>query len=171
VRRALAIGPLIVMAALVLVFGLYAINHNPEVIPRATVGQPAPKDALPLLDGGRPVTVRALVKGRTLVNFFGSYCVPCVEEAPTLAALRAEGVQVIGIAWKDDPAKTREFLQRYGDPYRAVLVDSSGRAGIDFGLTGVPETYLLGADGRILDKRAGAMSPADAEALLGRAGP
>lgn len=169
-RRALALAPLLLICALVVVFGVYALHHDPQVIPRATVGQKAPSDQLPRLDGAGAAAIRSLVKGPALVNFFASWCVPCVEEAPTLAALKAEGVQVIGIAWKDEPANTREFLRRYGNPYRAVLVDHSGEAGIDFGVTGVPETYLVGADGRILDKRAGALTPADAEALLSRAG-
>ncbi len=95
---------------------------------------------------------------------------PCAEEAPTLAALKAEGVRVVGIAWKDDPAKTRGFLARYGDPYETIFVDADGRAGIDFGVTGVPETYLVDARGRIVDKQAQPLSPADAEALLSRAG-
>jgi cytochrome c biogenesis protein CcmG/thiol:disulfide interchange protein DsbE len=169
-RRLLAIAPLLAMAALVLVFGFYALHHDPQVIPRATVGQAAPSDVLPRLDGDAPAPIRAAFKGPTLVNFFASWCVPCAEEAPTLAALKAQGVRIVGVAWKDDPAKTRAFLAQYGDPYQAIFVDGDGRAGIDFGVTGVPETYLVGADGRILDKHASPLSSADAQALLARAG-
>jgi cytochrome c biogenesis protein CcmG/thiol:disulfide interchange protein DsbE len=79
-------------------------------------------------------------------------------------------VRIVGVAWKDDPGKTRAFLARYGDPYQTIFVDRDGRAGIDFGVTGVPETYLVGPDGRILDKQAQPLTPADAEALLSRAG-
>jgi cytochrome c biogenesis protein CcmG, thiol:disulfide interchange protein DsbE len=169
-RRLAFLAPVLVFLGLVVVFGAYALHHNPQVVPRATVGGAAPDDALPTLAGAAPAPIRSALKGTTLVNFFASWCVPCAEEAPTLAALKAEGVRVVGIAWKDDPAKTRGFLARYGDPYETIFVDADGRAGIDFGVTGVPETYLVDARGRIVDKQAQPLSPADAEALLSRAG-
>jgi cytochrome c biogenesis protein CcmG/thiol:disulfide interchange protein DsbE len=170
VRRLIALAPILVFAALIVVFGVYAIHHDPQVIPRATVGKLAPTDALPGLDGAAPAPIVSAVKGPTLVNFFASWCVPCIQEAPALAALKAEGVRVIGVAWKDDPAKTRDFLARYGDPYQTVFVDADGRAGIDFGVTGVPETYVLSRDRRIVDKEVSPLSPAEAETLLSRAG-
>jgi cytochrome c biogenesis protein CcmG, thiol:disulfide interchange protein DsbE len=169
-RRLAFLAPMLVFLGLVVVFGAYALHHNPQVVPRATVGEAAPNDALPTLAGAAPAPIRTALKGTTLVNFFASWCVPCAEEAPTLAALKAEGVRVVGIAWKDDPAKTRGFLARYGDPYETIFVDADGRAGIDFGVTGVPETYLVDARGKIVDKQAQPLSPADAEALLSRAG-
>jgi cytochrome c biogenesis protein CcmG, thiol:disulfide interchange protein DsbE len=168
-RRLIALTPIMLFAALVIVFGAYALHHNPQVIPRATVGSVAPNDALPSLDGAPPAPLHTALKGTTLVNFFASWCVPCAAEAPTLAALKAEGVKIVGVAWKDDPAKTRAFLARYGDPYQAIFVDQQGLAGIDFGVTGVPETYLIDAKGRILDKEAQPLTPADAEALLSKA--
>jgi cytochrome c biogenesis protein CcmG/thiol:disulfide interchange protein DsbE len=170
VRRLIALAPAAVFAALVAVFGFYALHHNPQVVPRATVGQQAPNDALPTLAGAPPAPIRTAVRGVTLVNFFASWCVPCAAEAPTLAALKAEGVRIVGVAWKDDPAATKAFLDKNGDPYQTIFVDQAGRAGIDFGVTGVPETYLIGADGKILDKQAQPLTPADAEALLSRAG-
>jgi cytochrome c biogenesis protein CcmG/thiol:disulfide interchange protein DsbE len=169
-NRLAALAPILAFAALVFVFGAYALHHNPQVIPRATVGKSAPDDALPSLDGAPPAPIRTALKGVTLVNFFASWCVPCAQEAPALASLKAEGVRVVGVAYKDDPAKTRDFLNRYGDPYQTIFVDRDGRAGIDFGVTGVPETYVIGADGRILDKEAQPLTAADAEALLSRAG-
>ena len=169
-RRFVYFAPVLGFFALVVVFGAYALHHDPQVIPRATVGQNAPNDALPTLAGSPPAPIRAALKGTTLVNFFASWCGPCATEAPTLAALKAEGVNVVGVAWKDDPARTRDFLARYGDPYQTVFVDQDGRAGIDFGVTGVPETYLVDARGKILDKQAQPLTAADAEALLARAG-
>jgi cytochrome c biogenesis protein CcmG/thiol:disulfide interchange protein DsbE len=170
VRRLVFLAPMLVFLGLVVVFGAYALHHNPQVVPRATVGAAAPDDVLPTLAGAAPAPIRSALKGTTLVNFFASWCVPCAQEAPTLAALKAQGVRIVGVAWKDDPAKTRAFLAQYGDPYQAIFVDGDGRAGIDFGVTGVPETYLVGADGRILDKHAAPLSGADAQALLARAG-
>ncbi|HVN01837.1 MAG TPA: DsbE family thiol:disulfide interchange protein [Caulobacteraceae bacterium] len=169
-RRVLALVPIAAFAALVAVFGFYALHHNPQVVPRAMVGQQAPNDTLPTLDGAPPAPIRTALKGVTLVNFFASWCVPCAAEAPTLSGLKAEGVRIVGVAWKDDPAKTRDFLARNGNPYQTIFVDQAGRAGIDFGVTGVPETYLVGPDGKILDKEAQPLTAADAEALLSRAG-
>ena len=169
-KRLTALAPIAVFAALVFVFGAYALHHNPQVVPRATVGKAAPDVVLPGLDGAPPSPLRAALKGPTLVNFFAAWCATCPQEAATLAALKAEGVHLVGVAYKDDPAKTRAFLARYGDPYQTIFVDADGRAGIDFGVTGVPETYLVSADGRILDKVAEPLTPADAQALVSRAG-
>ena len=169
-RRLVFLGPLLVFLGLVVVFGASALHHDPQVVPRATVGEAAPNDALPTLDGAPPAPIRTALKGTTLVNFFASWCSTCPGEASTLAALKAEGVRIVGIASKDDPAATRAFLARYGNPYETIFVDADGRAGIDFGVTGVPETYLVDARGRIVDKEAQPLTPADAEALLSRAG-
>src|SRR5580704_16920238 len=106
-RRLIAIAPIIVFAALVIVFGAYALHHNPQVVPRATVGSEAPNDVLPGLDGAPPAPLHSALQRVTLVNFFASWCVPCAAEAPTLGALKAEGVRIVGVAWKDDPANTR----------------------------------------------------------------
>ncbi|MFI4936154.1 MAG: DsbE family thiol:disulfide interchange protein [Caulobacterales bacterium] len=168
-RRLIALAPVAVLLTLVAVFALYSLHHSPQVVPTAMVGRPAPDETLPPLAGGAPAPLRAALQGPTLVNFFASWCAPCAEEAPALAALKAEGVRIVGVAYKDDPAKTQAFLARFGDPYSALFVDRDGRAGIDFGISGVPETYVIGSDGKILGKQATPITAADAETLLARA--
>jgi cytochrome c biogenesis protein CcmG/thiol:disulfide interchange protein DsbE len=107
--------------------------------------------------------------GPALVNFYASWCAPCEVEHPVLRALKADQVRVVGVAYKDAPDNTRAFLGRLGDPFTARLVDRDGRAGLEFGVTGVPETYLVNARGVIVAKHTGPMSPDDAQALLAKA--
>ena len=112
---------------------------------------------------------RTPFKGQLVaINFFASWCAPCEVEAPQLNALAAQGIRIVGISYKDAPSKTQVFLARVGDPYVQRLVDHDGRAGIEFGVTGVPETFLVGRDGVILDKHTGPITQADAEMLAAR---
>ncbi|HEY2659154.1 MAG TPA: redoxin family protein [Caulobacteraceae bacterium] len=168
-KRWIAILPLVALLGLGAVFAIYGLHHNPHYTPDARVGQALPDVTLPPLAGGAPVRLHSAVQPATLVNFYASWCVPCIQEEPTLLALKAEGVRIIGVAWKDDPAKTRAHLARYGDPYAETLVDRDGRAGIEFGVSGVPETYLVGQDGTILAKVAEPLTADSAEQLLERA--
>lgn len=168
--RWLTILPLVVLAALAALFGLYGLHHDPKVQPHAMVGKPMPDLALPTLEDGRPVRLRELTAGGpVIVNFFASWCAPCEVEAPQLNALAARGVRIVGVAYKDAPAKTQAFLARLGDPYVQRLSDPDGRAGVEFGVTGVPETYLVGRDGVILDKHTGPLEATDVDALARRA--
>jgi cytochrome c biogenesis protein CcmG/thiol:disulfide interchange protein DsbE len=169
VRRWLTFAPLVVLAALAVLFATFGLHHNPHVQPHAMVGKPMPDLALPSLDDGAPVRLRELTaQGPVLVNFYASWCAPCEEEAPQLLALKARKVRIVGVAYKDAPANTQAFLTRVGDPYALRLVDRQGLAGIEFGVTGVPETYLVGRDGVILDKHSGPLQAADVEALAAR---
>ena len=168
--RWLTVLPLVVMAALAVLFATYGLHHDPHVEPHALVGKPVPDLALPTLGASQPVRLRALAaQGPYVINFFASWCAPCEEEAPALNALAAQHVRIVGVAYKDQPPKTQAFLDRLGDPYAQRLVDRDGRAGIEFGVTGVPETYLVGRDGTILDKHAGPLEAADVRALAQQA--
>ncbi len=168
--RWLTLLPLAVVAALALLFATYGLHHDPHVEPHALVGKPVPDLTLPTLGEGQPVRLRALsAQGPYVINFFASWCAPCEEEAPALAALAAQNVRIVGVAYKDQPPKTQAFLARLGDPYAQRLVDLQGRAGIEFGVTGVPETYLVGADGVIRDKHTGPLEAADVRALAAKA--
>jgi cytochrome c biogenesis protein CcmG/thiol:disulfide interchange protein DsbE len=168
--RWLAALPLAALAALALLFGLFALKHDPRVQPHALVGKPLPEITLPGLDDGRPVSLRqaSSTGAPVLVNVFASWCAPCELEAPVLMQLKARGVKLIGVAYKDAPDNTKAFLGRVGDPYAQRLVDRDGRAGIELGVTGVPETYLVDAQGVILAKYAAPLSQADADTLMAR---
>jgi cytochrome c biogenesis protein CcmG/thiol:disulfide interchange protein DsbE len=168
--RWLALAPLIVLIALGGLFGLYALNRNPQVQPQALVGKPVPALMLPSLDDGQPTAIRQVAVGDApvLVNFFASWCAPCEIEHPVLVALKARGVRIVGVAYKDAPANTEAFLARLGDPFAHRLVDRDGRAGVEFGVTGVPETYLVGADGVVIAKHTGPMTAPVAAELLAK---
>jgi cytochrome c biogenesis protein CcmG/thiol:disulfide interchange protein DsbE len=166
--RWLAALPLAVLAALALLFAGYALHHDPKVIPMALVGKPSPDISLPSLDTGAMVRLRdASRDGPVLVNFFASWCAPCQIEHPALMEMAAHHVRIIGIAYKDDPQNTQAFLSRLGDPFTERLVDRDGRAGIEFGVSGVPETYLVAQDGKVLAKYTN-LNAGDAKALTAR---
>lgn len=170
-KRWLYALPLIVLLALGSLFGLYALNRNPQIQPDALVGKPIPALTLPSLDDGSPVNLRSeATAGPMLVNFFASWCAPCQIEHPVLMGLKGRGVRIVGVDYKDvpplgSPQDAKAFIARLGDPYARRLTDADGRAGIEFGITGVPETYAVAADGKILAKHTGPLTEADAERL------
>ena len=137
-----------------------SLSDGAEYRPAALVGQPIPETVLPILTGAEPgpghVDLKTAGVGRPmLVNVFASWCLPCRAEHPQLMALKARGVAMVGVAWKDDPANTRAFLDELGDPYTMVLVDREGRAGLDLGITGAPETFAVDAMGKVVAKASG----------------
>ena len=155
--------PLIAFAALAALFWYRLGSGDPSSIPSALIGRPAPQTALPALQGltidGAPVPGLdpAVFKGKvSVVNVWASWCVPCHDEAPLLVALsRDKRLQVIGINYKDAPDNARRFLGRYGNPYGIVGVDGNGRAAIEWGVYGVPETFIVGRQGTIVYKMVG----------------
>ena len=168
--RAAAILPIAVLAALVALFAGYSLWHDPHVIPMTLVGKAAPDLRLPRLDNGAATSLRPLARGPALINFYASWCPPCAEEAPALMGLKAEGVRIVGIAYKDAPADNSAFLARFGNPYQSVLVDRAGLGAVEFGVTGAPETYAVDEAGVIRAKYAGPLTADVAEAMLQKAG-
>ncbi len=159
-KRWLALAPLAVLAALAVLFVGWSLKRDPQARPDALVGQPVPETVLPLLEGAveseRMLDLKTAGRGRPMViNVFASWCAPCRIEHPQLMALQRRGVAVVGVAYKDEPAATRAFLDELGDPFALVLVDREGRAGLDLGISGVPETFAVDALGRITAKHSG----------------
>jgi cytochrome c biogenesis protein CcmG, thiol:disulfide interchange protein DsbE len=174
-RRVLLMAlPLIMFAALVLLFLFRLHDGDPSRIPSALIGHPAPQTALPplagLVNNGEPVPGldAASFKGKvSVVNVWASWCVPCHDEAPLLTALgQDKRLQVIGINYKDTAENARRFLGRYGNPFGMVGVDSNGRAAIEWGVYGVPETFVVGHDGKIAFKLVGPITPDNIDSVL-----
>ncbi len=161
-RPLLAFVPLVGFAALALLFKSYLrADYDAARLPSALIGQPVPAFRLAGVPGldAPGLASGDLAGGRvTVVNVFASWCVPCHLEHRTLMDLRQAGVNLVGIAYKDEGENTRRFLGQDGNPYRAVGADGSGRAGIDLGVTGVPETYVVRGDGTIAAKIVGPLS-------------
>jgi cytochrome c biogenesis protein CcmG/thiol:disulfide interchange protein DsbE len=152
--------PLALLATLLVLFAV-GLQHDPREIPSPLIGKPAPAFDLPIY-GAAParMTAQQLHGAPVLVNFFASWCVECQVEHPFLMQLgQAGAVNLVGIDYKDDEGDLREWLQRRGDPYGRILEDTTGMVGIDWGVYGVPETFVLDADGRIVYKQIGAVTP------------
>lgn len=162
--------PLVVLALLAVLFAGYGLKRDPQVIPDTLVGRQMPTLTFPRLDGGPEQDARAGVEGPVFVNFFGSWCVPCIIEAPALMAMKSQGVKIVGVAYKDKEPDARRFLAEHGDPFVAVLMDRDGRKAIEFGVSGAPETFLIDGKGKILAKHSGVMTPDKAADMLDQAG-
>ena len=135
---------------------------NISKLPSALIGKPAPMVALPPLEGlAMPGIDPAQFKGGvTLVNVFASWCGPCRDEHPELLELaKRKDVRLVGLNYKDRDENARRFLGSLGNPYQAVGVDSSGRAGVEWGVYGVPETFVIAPDGTIAYKHVGPITP------------
>jgi cytochrome c biogenesis protein CcmG/thiol:disulfide interchange protein DsbE len=166
-RRIVVLLPL---AAFLLLAALFLVRlgaGDPSRVPSALIGHDAPKTDLPAIAGlqkdGAPVPglASAAFAGKvSLVNVWASWCVPCHDEAPLLMQLAGDKrIRLVGINYKDSAENARRFLGRYGNPFAAVGADANGRTGIEWGVYGVPETYVVGRDGRIAYKLVGPISP------------
>jgi DsbE subfamily thiol:disulfide oxidoreductase len=162
--RPLFLLPIAVFALLIGLFAgrLILIEHGdaPDLVPSAMIDRPAPDFDLPPVLTNAPHFKSGDFKGKvTLVNFFASWCVPCRAEHPLLAAIEGKGALLVGMAYKDKPENLRPWLKDMGDPYDVLVSDSDGRTAIDFGVYGVPETYLIDKSGIIRFKQTGPLTP------------
>ena len=168
-RRLWAVlAPVLGFAAVAGLFAVALQKGDPSKLPSALIGRPAPVITLPpvegLVRGGAVLPGFAtadLARGRpAIINFWASWCVPCVEEHPQLVALsKRTGVALYGINHTDQPAAARRFLERYGNPFLAVGADANGRAAIEWGVYGMPETFIIDVQGRVAYKHVGPISP------------
>jgi cytochrome c biogenesis protein CcmG/thiol:disulfide interchange protein DsbE len=173
-RRTVVVLPLLAFLALAALFMYRLGAGDPSRIPSALIGQPAPLTDLPPVAGlerdGKavPGLNNSTFKGEvTVLNVWASWCVPCHDEAPLLLKLAADPrIRVAGINYKDQPDNARRFLGRYGNPFVANGADANGRASIEWGVYGVPETFVVGRDGKIAYKLVGPITPENLEKAL-----
>jgi cytochrome c biogenesis protein CcmG/thiol:disulfide interchange protein DsbE len=152
--------PLGIFVLLIFLLGI-GLSLNPREVPSPLIGKPAPAFQLPQLhDPAKTFSPKELQGKVWVLNVWASWCVACRDEHPVLTALARSGIApVYGLNYKDKRDEAIEWLRRYGDPYQASLIDADGRVGIDYGVYGVPETYVIDKQGVIRYKRIGPVTP------------
>jgi len=174
-RRLVVLLPLALFLALAALFFYRLGSGDPSRIPSALIGRPAPETSMPPVPGllardGKPLPGIAATDypgAVTLVNVWASWCIPCHDEAPLLNALAEDRrIRLVGINYKDQPDNARRFLGRHGNPFVAAGADGNGRASMEWGVYGVPETFLVGRDGKIAYKLIGPITEANLERVL-----
>jgi len=152
--------PLLAFAGLV-AFMAMGLNRDPHLVPSPLIDHPAPNFQLPQLQVSGKTFTPAAFKGQVwMLNVWASWCVSCREEHPVLLKFsRTHLVPLVGLDYKDQPADALKWLNDYGDPYTLTVVDADGRVGIDYGVYGVPETYVIDKAGMIRYKQIGPVTP------------
>lgn len=146
--------PAAVLVVLIVLFA-FGLQHDPREVPSPLIGKPAPDFALRVVGEDTPFSRDDLLGRPLLVNFWASWCLACRVEHPLLMELARQGVEIVGIDYKDTDADGLRWLERHGNPYRHIVADERGSAGLDWGVYGVPETFVLDADGTIVHKHIG----------------
>lgn len=151
--------PLAVFLLLAMFLGI-GLTLNPRELPSPLIGKPAPAFSLPQLRDAQTTISAESLRGKVwLFNVFASWCTPCLEEHPYLVELARSGaVPIYGLNYKDGNVAAQKWLQKHGDPYTGIIVDPDGRVGIDYGVYGVPETFVIDKSGIIRDKHVGPMT-------------
>lgn len=151
--------PLLVFLALTgLLFR--GLSIDPTALPTARLGKMFPDFQLPELSSGQPTGVDALIPGPALVNVWATWCYSCRVEHPYLLQLAAAGIPIYGLNYKDESEPARQWLAQLGDPYRLTIVDAAGDLGLDLGVYGAPETYVLDRTGQIVHRHVGVLDKA-----------
>jgi cytochrome c biogenesis protein CcmG, thiol:disulfide interchange protein DsbE len=160
-------APIAIFAALIVTL-LYGLNHDPRLIPSALIDQPVPKFSLPPVKGrALGLASSDLADQVSLVNVFASWCVECRAEHPLLLELKQQGlVPIHGLNYKDQPDDAARWLNASGDPYTRTGADLNGRVAIDWGVYGVPETFVISKDGRIAHKHIGPLTSEELEKTI-----
>jgi len=160
-KRLLFVLPILVFVGVVVAFG-FALQRDPSRLPSMLIDKPLPQFALPAVRTNDTGLATADFRGRPmLLNVFASWCVSCRVEHPVLLELKAQGVPIVGLDWKDKAVDGAQYLRDNGDPYAKAGNDRSGRAGIDLGVTGVPETFVVDRFGKVRYKQVGPIGPDD----------
>lgn len=171
----LRVLPVVVFAVLAGFFAMALRSGDPSLLPSTLVGKPVPQTVFPPLEGlelaGKPqpgFSSADLAKGKvSIVNYWASWCAPCVDEVPLLEQLKSTaGVDIYGINYKDQTAAARRFIGRFGNPFVAVGTDADGRAAIDWGVYGTPETFIVNGKGEVIYKHVGPITAESLQAKL-----
>jgi cytochrome c biogenesis protein CcmG/thiol:disulfide interchange protein DsbE len=155
-------APLVVFAVLAVLFAIRLQDGDPSRLPSTLIGKEAPQTTLAALpQSNLPGWSSSDFAGKvTLVNIFASWCIPCLDEHPQITTLSKDSrIRLIGLNYKDQDDNARRFLLQNGNPYAAIGVDAKGRAGIEWGVYGVPETFIIDRNGRIAYKFVGPIMP------------
>jgi cytochrome c biogenesis protein CcmG/thiol:disulfide interchange protein DsbE len=168
VKRWLLWVPLLAFAVLLAVFVNGLVKPADRTVRSALIGKKLPAFALPAIAPGKPgLTTADFAAGeRRLLNVFASWCVPCIVEAPKLMALKRAGVAIDGIAIRDADADVRTFLARNGDPYARIGSDRESRVQLALGSSGVPESFVIDGQGRIVLQHIGTIEEADIPTII-----
>ena len=155
----LMIAPPAIFFGLATLFFVGMQRENPDELPSATVGRQAPEVVVDAVSFAEPFQGEDLRTGElTLVNFWASWCAPCRTEHPTLMQLKDAGVKIMGVNYKDNAGNAAGFIEELGDPFEKGGADPNGRMALDWGVYGVPETYVIDGDGTVLLRIAGPLT-------------
>ena len=167
-RRVILFAPLLVFGLLIAALGWRLAAPADTAVRSTLVGKPLPDLRLAPLARGQGIALRSVTGKPLLINFFASWCVPCVAEAPVLEELERKGAAILGIAVRDRPEDVAAFLQRHGNPFVAIGADPESQAQIALGSSGVPESYVVDARGIIRYQHIGPIEAKDAASILAK---